>query len=208
MFCYPIPPDARIEGGDRHVLVLDTVGAPDDCTLFEIVGASKDDAGPGWTADHGAIFHLGSNALRPDGWVSSDRGGLPVLPGLVRFEEVGLGSIDHALRFTMKNIFLGYIHPATHSVGTATQGLPPMGLRMRLKASFDITNVTGLAKVILTAMKKYGIILADYGSDWYITGEQNDGWTAVMDDIVAELAKVHGSDFEIVEAGPVITTGL
>jgi hypothetical protein len=205
--CYPIPPSPKIEADkDAHLLVLDTTNAPDDCTLYELFEAAP--SGGGFTAANGAVFHLGSNALRPDGWVSSDRGGLPVLPGLVRFEETSLGEIRHALRLTMHDTFLGYIHPATHAVGTATAGLPPFGLRLRLKASFDLGPFSGLSLVILRAMQKYGLILADMGTSWYITGDSNDGWTPAMDDLVAQFAKVHGSDFEIVQSGPVITTGL
>jgi hypothetical protein len=209
-FCYPIPPGAKVEAASngQHVLVLDTTGAPNDCTLYEIIGAVPADAGTSWTATNGAFFHLGSDALRPDGFISTDQAGLPILPGLVKFGETSLGEIDHAIRLTMRNTQLGYIHPATHAVGMATPTLPPMGLRLRLKASFDTSSMSGLALVIVKALKKYGVILADTGSDWYITGERNDGWTVVLDDIVTQLRNVHGSDFEIVQSGSVMTTGL
>jgi hypothetical protein len=214
-FCYPIPLDAPIEGGpsaepgaDRHVLYVDTAGAPDNCTLYELYNAQNPTGSSGWTAANGAIFHLGSNALRTDGWTSADAAGLPILPGLVRFDEVVAGEIRHAIRFTVSSTSQGYIHPATHAAGRSNAALPPMGLRLRLKASFDTSSFTGPTLVILTAMKKYGIILADNGSNWYITGESNEGWAPYMDDLVANLRKVKGSDFEVVETGPVSTNGL
>jgi hypothetical protein len=214
-FCYPIPLTAPIEGGasaatdsDRHVLYIDTAGAPNDCTLYELYNAQNPAGGSGWTAANGAIFHLGSDALRTDGWTSVDAAGLPILPGLVRYNEVAGGEIRHAIRFTVSKSYQGYIHPATHAAGDSTATLPPMGLRLRLKGSFDTTSFTGPTLVILTAMKKYGIILADNGSNWYISGETNEGWAAFMDDLVAGLRKVHGSDFEVVDTGPVSTNGL
>ena len=214
-FCYPIPSTALIEGGaaasttsDRHLLYLDTAGAPTNCTLYELYNA-QNWTGPGWTAQNGAIFHLGSNALRPDGLTSSDAAGLPVLPGLVRYDEVKAGEIKHAIRFTMNNTYQGYIHPATHAAGLSSSSFPPMGLRMRLKASVDLSGYSGEVKVILTAMKKYGIILADNGSNWYISGDTNDGWSStVMDNIVSGFGKIHGGDFEVVDSGPVSTAGL
>ena len=212
-FCYPIPATALIEGGpsspptsDRHVLVLDTTGAPNDCTLYELYNGSY--TAPGWTAQNGAIFHLGSNKLRPDGWTSSDAAGLPVLPGLVRWDEVNAGEIKHALRFTMNNTYNGYIHPATHAAGLSSMAQPPMGMRVRMKATTDLSAFTGPALVIATAMKKYGMILADNGSNWYLSGETNDGWTSVMDSVVAKVGGLHGSDFEVVVSGTVSTNGL
>jgi hypothetical protein len=214
-FCYPIPLTSPIEGGpnapadaDRHVLYVDTAGAPNDCTLYELYLA-QDPKGSGWTAGSGAIFHLGSNALRTDGWTSADAAGLPILPGLVRFDEtVNKKLITHAIRFTVSSTQQGYIHPATHAAGSSNTSLPPMGLRLRLKASFDTSAFTGPSLVILTAMKKYGIILADNGSNWFISGESNDGWAPYMDQLVSDLSKVHGSDFEVVDTGPVSTAGL
>ena len=211
-FCYPIPRTAPIEGGsnaatdsDRHVLYIDTAGAPDNCTLYELYQAQNPTGSSGWTAANGAIFHLGSNALRPEGWTSADAAGLPILPGLVRFDEtVNQGEIRHAIRFTVSRSFQGYIHPATHAAGNSTAGLPPMGLRLRLKASFATSGFSGPTLVILTAMKKYGIILADNGSNWYISGESNEGWAPYMDDLLAGLRQVHGSDFEAVDTGPVL----
>jgi hypothetical protein len=215
-FCYPIPLTAKIEGGagaaaksDRHLLFLDTTGAPGACTLYEIYNAQNPGGSSGWTASNGAIFHLGSNALRPDGWTSADAAGLPVLPGLVRADEALAGDIRHAIRFTMGSSFQGYIHPATHAAGDADPTLPPMGLRLRLKASFDTRALTGPTLAIAAAMKKYGLLLADNGSDWYIGGETSDKWTPdVMDGIVAQMSKITGGDFEIVKSGAVQTNGL
>jgi hypothetical protein len=210
--CYPIPLNAPIEGGpsaatdsDRHVLYIDTAGAPTNCTLYELYNAQNPTGGSGWTAANGAIFHLGSNALRTDGWTSADAAGLPVLPGLVRYDEVMAGEIRHAIRFTVSKSYQGYIHPATHAAGNSNASLPPMGLRLRLKASFATSGFSGPTLVILTAMKKYGIILADNGSNWYISGESNEGWADSMDGLVSGLGKVHGSDFEVVDTGPVLT---
>ena len=215
MYCYPIPTTAPIEGGpsaptdsDRHVLYIDTAGAPGNCTLYELYEAQNPKSSS-WSAANGAIFHLGSNALRPDGWTSSDAAGLPVLPGLVRFDEtVNQKAITHAIRFTMDNTQQAYIHPATHAAGSTNSSLPPMGLRLRLKASFDTSKFTGPSLAILTAMKKYGIILADNGSDWYISGESNDGWVPYMDQISSDMGKIHGSDFEVVDTGAVSTANL
>jgi hypothetical protein len=214
-FCYPIPHTALIEGGtsslsrsDRHVLYIDTAGAPNNCTLYELYNAQNPGDSPGWTAANGAIFHLGSNTLRTAGWTSADAAGLPILPGLVRYDEVMAGEIRHAIRFTVSSSQQGYIHPATHAAGDSSTTLPPMGLRLRLKASFDTSSFSGPTLVILTAMKKYGIILADNGSNWYISGECNEGWAASMDDLVSNLRRVHGSDLEAVNTGPVLTDGL
>jgi hypothetical protein len=216
-FCYPIPFTAKIEGGpsaatssDRHVLFLDTQGAPSHCTLYELYNAQNPPSSPsGWTASNGAIFHLDSNNLRTDGWTSADAAGLPILPGLVRADEVKAGAINHALRFTMNNTYNGYIHPATHAAGLSSSAMPPMGMRMRMKASVDSSRFSGPALVIVTAMKKYGLLLADNGSNWYISGETNDFWTSdVMGTLVPQLGLVHGGDFEIVQSGPTLTTGL
>ncbi len=209
-FCYPIPLTAPIEGGpgadtdsDRHVLYLDTAGAPSNCTLFELYNAQNPGAS-GWTAINGAIFPLGTNALRTEGWTSADAAGLPILPGLVRYDEVMSGEIRHAIRFTMNDTTKGYVHPATHHAGKSNPSYPPMGLRMRLKASFDTSAFKGPSLVIATAMKKYGIILADNGSDWFISGESNDGWEPLMDDLLGDLGKIKGKDFEAVDTGPTL----
>lgn len=210
-FCYPIPLDAKIEGGpdakssaDRHVLFLATDGAPDHCKLYELYN-TQNQSGAGFTAASGAIFSLDSNALRPEGWTSADASGMSVMAGLVRWEEVQRGEITHAIRFTMDASRSAYIHPATHAAGDNDDSLPPMGLRVRLKASFDDSTMTGASKVITTAMKKYGLILADNGSDWYISGESENAWGPEMDDLLDSLDRIKGSDFEIVKTGPVIT---
>jgi hypothetical protein len=200
---YPFPPDARIEGGagsggDMHVIVLDT----GTCTLYETYSSAY--VGPGWSCSSGAKFDLTSNALRPDGWTSADAAGLPILPGLVRVAEVQAGAINHAIRFTVSRTQQGYIHPATHSAGTNNPNLPPLGLRLRLKASFDTSQYTGAAAVILTAMKQYGVILADNGSNWFVSGDSDDAWLPLMDGVNAAFGAVHGSDFEAVQTGDIV----
>jgi hypothetical protein len=209
-FCYPIPLDAKIEGGagadddsDRHVLFVGTNGAPDHCTLYELYNAQNPSGA--WDVGSSAIWKLDSNALRTEGATSADAAGLPVMAGLVRYEEVQKGVITHAIRFTMDASQNGYIHPATHAAGKDDASLPPMGLRLRLKASFDDAKFAASSKVITTAMKKYGIILADNGSDWYISGESNEAWADEMDALLSDLKKVKGSDFEIVKTGDIIT---
>lgn len=204
---YPFPPNALVEGGsgsggDMHVLVLDS----GNCMLYETYQSTY--VGPGWSCTSGAVFNLSSNALRPDGWTSADAAGLPILPGLVKLSEVQAGSIQHALRFTVSNTQEGYIHPATHAAGTANASLPPMGLRVRLQASFDLSGFSGPALVILTAMQQYGLILADNGGNWFVTGDSNDGWTPLMDAISSAFSQVDGSNFEAVYTGPISTAGL
>jgi hypothetical protein len=193
---YPIPLDAPIEGngeGDSHVIAVDS----DRCKLYELYGAS---AGPsGWTAASGAAFDLTSNALRPEGWTSADAAGLPIFPGLVRYDEVQSGRIDHALRFTVSRTQAAYLHPATHLASSSTNAnLPPMGLRLRLNASFDLSPYHGEALVILTALKKYGMIVADNGSNWFITGAADSRWD---DDDLNQLKVVPGRAFEVVDTG-------
>jgi len=192
---YPIPSGARIEaGGDAHVLV-----ASADCHLYELYGAAR--SGSGWTAQSGAVFDLRSNALRPAGWTSADAAGLPILPGLVRRDEVLAGHIDHALRFTVATTSRGYINPATHQAGSTTDpNVPPMGARFRLKASFDLSHYTGASRVILQALKTYGMFVADNGSNWYLTGATDTGWD---DADLGQLKGVPGSAFEAVDTGPV-----
>ncbi len=200
-FCYPIPLDAKIEGGgDRHILFLATDGAPDKCVLYELFHATQE--GAGFTCSSAAIFKLDSNALRPEGWTSADAAGLPILPGLVRKEEVDKGEITHAMRFTVARTRQAYIHPATHAAGDEDDTLPPMGLRLRLKASIDESRFQGASLVIVKALKKYGLILADNGSDWFISGEQNDTWD--MDALNDQLGSIKGSDFEIVKTGAIV----
>jgi hypothetical protein len=195
-FCYPIPGTVRIEGGpaasagsDRHVLYIDTAGAPTNCTLFELYN-TQNFTGSGWRAASGAIFPLGSTALRPDQWTSADAAGLPILPALVRFDEVAAGEIRHAVRFTMNSTARAFIHPATHAAGTAGTNLPPMGLRLRLRAGFDLAPFSGPALVILRAMQRYGIILADNGSDWFITGDSDDRWAPLMDGLNTAFGQI------------------
>ena len=195
---YPIPLDAPIEGGpssdgDRHILTLDI----DNDVLYEVYDAHYD-AGTGqWTAGSGAIWDLNSNALRPDGWTSADAAGLPMLPGLVRYGEVAAGEITHALRFTVDRTQRAYVYPATHFASDSTDpSLPPMGLRVRLKASYDVSGFPAEVQVILRALKKYGMIVADNGSSWYVSGAPDPRWD---DDALHEISQVKGSDFEVVE---------
>ena len=194
---YPIPPDAPIEGGagssgDRHVLVLER----GTCTLWELFDAFPQ-AGGGWRAFSGARFDLSSNALRPDTWTSADAAGLPILPGLIRYDEVVAGEITHAIRFTAPQTRAQHIWPARHDASSLTgTEFPPMGARFRLKASFDIAPYSPQAQVILRAMKRYGIILADNGSPWFLTGEHHPSWN---DAVLGELKQLHGSDFEAVD---------
>ena len=204
---YPFPADALVEGGagsggDMHVLVIQQ----GSCQLYETWSSTF--TGPGWSCGSGAKFDLNSNTLRTDGWTSADAAGLPILPGLVKVSEVQAGAIRHAIRFTMASTQQGYIHPATHAAGDSDASLPPMGLRLRLKASFDVNAYTGPTKVILIALQQYGLILADNGSDWYFTGDSDDAWAPYMDQLVADFAAVHGSDFEAVDTGPISTAGL
>jgi hypothetical protein len=193
---YPIPKSPRIEGGsDRHILMVDK----DRCKLFELFAARRQ--GGRWHAGSGAIWKLRSNRLRPDGWTSADAAGLPILPGLVRFDEVRRGEIPHALRFTAPTTRRAYIYPARHHASDETApDLPPMGLRVRLKASVDISGYPRQARILLRALQTYGMILADNGSPWYVTGAPHPRWD---DDGLHELHRIKGSDFEVVD-----TTGL
>jgi hypothetical protein len=194
---YPVPPDAPIEGGsssdgDRHVLVLDR----DNCILYELYRAFPRYDG-GWDADSGAIFDLKSNALRPAGWTSADAAGLPILPGLVRCDEVTSGEINHAIRFTAPQTRRAYIWPARHYASSLTGNqYPPMGQRFRLKANFVVSGFSPQVQVILKALKKYGMILADNGSAWFISGVPDERWN---NDMLRELHNVRGSDFEAVD---------
>jgi hypothetical protein len=197
---YPVPPGAPVEGageeGDRHVLVLQR----DDCTLYELYAAHR--SGAGWEAGSGAVFNLRSNALRPEGWTSADAAGLPIFPLLARYPEVRAGRIDHALRVTVARTQRGYIHPATHFASDSQDpSLPPMGLRLRLKASFSLKPYHGEALVILTALERYGLIVADNGSSWYITGAPDPRWN---DEDLDQLKTVPGSAFEAVSSGPIL----
>jgi len=195
---YPIPPNAAIEGGsaatgDRHVLVVDR----DNCLLYE-TWSSYPQANGSWQAGSGALFNLKSNNLRPSGWTSSDAAGLPILPGLVRYDEVASGEIHHALRFTAPQTRNSFIWPARHQASSLTgSSYPPMGQRFRLKASFDVSAFSPETQVILTAMKKYGMFVADNGSSWFISGVPDERWN--NDVLVSEFARVLGSNFEAVD---------
>ena len=196
---YPIPPSAPVEGageeGDRHVLVLQT----GSCKLYELYNARR--SGAGWEAGSGAVFNLRSNALRPEGWTSADAAGLPIFPLLVRYPEVHAGRIDHALRVTVQRTQRGYIHPATHFASSDSDpSLPPMGLRLRLKASYSLAGFHGEALVVLRALKRYGLIVADNGSSWYITGAPDPRWS---DADLEQIKRVPGPAFEAVQTGPI-----
>jgi hypothetical protein len=194
---YPLPPRVPIEGGrhsdgDRHVIVVDR----DRCRAYELYAAYPMDGGKRWRAGSGAIWNLRSNRLRPKNWTSADAAGLPILPGLARYEEVKRGGINHALRFTASRTRRAYVHPATHYASNSTDpALPPMGLRVRLKASYDISGFPRQSRVILTALKRYGMILADNGSSWYVTGAPSPGWN---DEDLHQLQRVRGDAFEVV----------
>jgi hypothetical protein len=196
---YPIPADAPVEdGSDSHVLVV----SRSECKLYELFAASRQGDGS-WHAGSGAIFDLRSNALRPDGWTSADAAGLPIFPGLVRYDEVAAGHIDHAIRFTISESQRGYIHPATHFASSNTDpNVPPMGARFRMKASYDCSGLSAEVQVICAAMKRYGMFVADNGSDWYITGAPDPRWN---DDALEDVKRIPGSAFEAVESGPVQT---
>jgi len=194
---YPVPRGAPVESGsDAHVLV-----ASADCHLYEMYQASPN-ANGGWNAASGAIFDLRSDALRPDRWTSADAAGLPILPGLVRWDEVQAGHIDHALRFTVSHTQRGFIHPATHQAGSTTDpNVPPMGARFRLKASVDLSRFHGAALVVLRALQRYGMFVADNGSNWYISGATDTRWN---DTDLNQLKTVPGSAFEVVATGPIL----
>ena len=201
---YPIPADAPIEGGsdstgDRHVLVIDTT----NCILYELWDAFPQSDGS-WQAGSGAIFDLNSDQLRPARWTSADAAGLPIYPGLVRYDEVASGEINHALRFTAPQTRNSYVWPARHYASslTGTQ-YPPMGQRFRLKAGFDISGFSPQTQVILIALKRYGMILADNGSSWYISGAPDPSWD---NDILSELGRVAGSNFEAVDVSSLMVS--
>jgi hypothetical protein len=189
---YPIPDDVAIEGGpsadgDRHAVIVDG----DSCTLYELF-----DLQPSWEAGSGAIWNLRSNALRPRGWTSADAAGLPILPGLARYDEVANGVIDHALRFTVRRSRQAFVYPARHYASSSTnRNLPPMGLRLRLRRNFPAAGFPYQARVILRALKRYGMIVADNGSSWYVSGAPDPGWS---NDQLHTLHRVKGSDFRVV----------
>jgi hypothetical protein len=197
---YPVGKHPPIEGGassdgDRHVLMVDR----DACKLYEVGGAYPHDGGRRWTGWAGAIWSLRSNKVRPKLWTSADAAGLPIFPGLARYDEVKRGSIDHALRFTVEQTRRAFIYPARHYASTRTDpNLPAMGQRLRLKASFDTSGFPAQSRVVLEALKRYGMIVADNGSDWYISGAPNRGWS---NDDLHSLSRVKGSAFEVVDTG-------
>jgi hypothetical protein len=194
---YPLPANPKIEaGGDHHILTVDK----DSCRLYELFDARR--SGGGWAAFSGAIWDLRSNALRPDGWTSADAAGLPILPGLARYKEV-TGTIDHALRFTAPRTRAAHIYPARHDSGSNDAALPPMGLRVRLKASVDVSGFPPQARGVLTALKRYGMILADNGSPWSITGASDPGFD---DDDLHTLGRITGDQLEVVDTSGLVNT--
>ncbi len=193
---YPIPAGVKIEGGagsdgDRHALIVDR----DACRLYELYALRR--VGGRWTAGSGAIWNLRSNRVRPAGWTSADAAGLAILPGLARYDEVASGRIDHALRFTVSRTRRAYVWPARHYASSLTDpALPAMGARLRLKSSFDTSGFPRQARVVLEALKRYGMIVADNGSDWYVSGAPDPRWS---NDDLHTLGRVPGSAFEVVD---------
>lgn len=194
---YPIPADAPVEGGpdsdgDRHVLVLQQ----GSCKLYELYAAYPQPGG-NWQAGNGALFDLRSHALRPADWTSADAAGLPILPGLARYDEAAAGEIRHALRFTAPHTRKAFLWPARHYASDLTgANFPPMGLRVRLRADYDLSTFSPQARAILQALKTYGMILADNGSPWYISGAPDERWD---NDVLHELGRVRGAAFEAVD---------
>jgi hypothetical protein len=190
---YPIPRPVDIEGGsDQHALLIDKTA----CRLYELGGLER--SGGRWAAWAGAVWNLRSNRLRRAGWTSADAAGLPIFPGLARYDEVRRGVIDHALRFTAARTRRAYLWPARHYASSSTDpALPPMGLRVRLKASFDVRPFPRQARIVLVALKRYGMLLADNGSSWYVSGAPSRGWS---NDQLHTLSRVKGSNFEVVDA--------
>jgi hypothetical protein len=202
---YPIPADAPVEGGpggsgDRHVLVLDR----DAWKLYELYDAHPENGGTRWRAGSGAVFDLSSNVLRPAGWTSADAAGLPVFPGLVRYDEVvEVGEIRHALRFTCPRTRRAYLAPARHWASSDTDpALPPMGMRVRLKAAVDEAAFPAYVRPIVRSLKRYGMLLADNGSPFYISGAPDPRWN---DELLASLGQLRGSDFEVIRMGALTT---
>ena len=189
---YPIPAGVHIEGGsDHHALLVDRSA----CRLYELGGLER--RGARWHAWAGATWSLRSNKVRPAGWTSSDAAGLPILPGLARYDEVKAGAIRHALRFTVSRTRRAFVYPARHFASSLTDpNLPPMGLRLRLRASFDTSGFPRQSRIVLEALKRYGMIVADNGSDWYVTGAPSPGWS---NDDLHSLGRVPGSAFQVVD---------
>lgn len=199
---YPIPSDAQVEGGrssdgDRHVIVIDRA----ECRLYEVFAAYPRDGGTSWDAGSGAIWNLRSNRLRPKYWTSADAAGLPIFPGLARYDEVNRGRINHALRFTVSRSRRHFIYPARHYASSLTsRSLPAMGQRLRLKRSFDISRFGPQAHIVLRALKRYGMIVADNGSDMYISGAPHNGWN---NDDLHDLGGVTAGDFVVVNTSSI-----
>ncbi len=201
---YPIPPNPVIEGGsDRHIILYDTAR----CRSYELYAAHRDTDGS-WHAGSGAIFDLRGNTMRPKGWTSADAAGLSILAGLVRYDEVAAGRIDHAIRVTAPDTRDAYVWPASHSASdSASADLPPMGLHLRLKSSVDISGLPKQARIVAEAMKRYGVILADNGSPWYLSGAPDNRWN---NDALHALGNLTGRDFEAVDTSSLMlsTTSL
>jgi hypothetical protein len=200
---YPIPPNAPVEGGgDAHVLVVDT----DACMLYELYASQY--VGPGWSCGSGSVFDLktgfrGTRTSYADCWTSADAAGLPIFPGLVRYDEVKAGAINHAIRVTFSKTRQAFVHPATHYASSNTGAdVPPMGMRLRMKASFDTSGFTGQSKVVVDALKKYGFMNADNGSNWYFQGAPDPGFS---DDDLNQLKAIPGTAFEVVQMGQLYT---
>ena len=189
---YPIPKTVHIESGsDHHAILVDK----STCRLYELFALQR--TGNGWHAGSGATWNLRSNAVRPAGWTSADAAGLPIFPGLARYDEVARGVIDHALRFTVERTQRAFIYPARHYASDSTDpSLPPMGLRVRLKANVDISGFPRQARIVLQALKTYGMILADNGSNWYISGAPDPHWS---NDALHTIGRITGADFEVVD---------
>ncbi len=198
---YPVPADAPIEGGtnadgDRHVIVVDDAA----CKLYEMFDAHKQ--GAGWHAGSGAVFDLRSNALRHDYWTSADAAGLPIYPGLVRYDEVQAGTISHALRFTVSQTQRGFIHPATHFASSSTDAnRPPMGLRLRMKPNYSCAQLSRETQVVCAALKRFGMIVADNGANWFVSGQHDPRWN---DDALGDIKSIPGTAFDVVDTGPII----
>jgi hypothetical protein len=198
---YPVPPNAAIEGGsastgDRHVIVYD----PAHCRDYELYDAHP--SGGGWQAGSGAVFDLRGDALRPAGWTSADAAGLPILAGLVQYDEVAAGHIDHAIRVTVPHSRDSYVWPARHAASSSSDmSLPPMGLRLRLKASVDIAGLPPQARVVARAMQQYGVIVADNGSAWYLSGAPDQRWS---NNALHALGALHGADFEALDTSTIM----
>ncbi|MBI5531903.1 MAG: hypothetical protein HY898_04255 [Deltaproteobacteria bacterium] len=200
---YPIPPNAPVEaGGDAHVLVIDT----DNCMLYETFASQF--VNPGWQCGSGAVFDLktgfrGTRTSYIDCWTSADAAGLPIFPGLVRYDEVKAGAINHAIRVTFSDTRQAFVHPATHFASSDTGAdVPPMGMRLRMKASFDISGFTGQSKVVVEALKKYGFINADNGSNWFFQGAPDPSFD---DEDLNQLKAIPGTAFEVVQMGQIYT---